>query len=360
MWATSDQGRTWRSWQFPDAGAVTSVFVDPADSRTALVSLEAGRSAGAARVARTLNGGIFWDDLTADLPAKAAQGVAADRATGAVYLATDAGLYFTYADLRAPGPATSWMALSRGLPVAAAMDVRLDDAGNQIYVALDGFGVFAAAAPHRRRDPRLVSAADYSARAAAPGTLLSVLGSQVESARSGNLTVPVLDANAMESQIQVPFDATGSTLMLALATRDPNGRLSLGLPLQPTSPAIFVDRDGTPMVLDADSGAMLDGMKTARSGTRVQILATGLGRVRPDWPAGLPAPLENAPRVVAAVRVYLDRVPLEVTRATLAPGYVGFYLIEFLVPDIVNSGPAELLIEAGGVGSNRVSLVLEP
>ena len=37
----------------------------------------------------------------------------------------------------------------------------------------------------------------------------------------------------------------------------------------------------------------------------------------------------------------LDRQPVEVTKAVLAP-YIGYYLIEIEVPKIVNYGPAEL------------------
>jgi uncharacterized protein (TIGR03437 family) len=95
----------------------------------------------------------------------------------------------------------------------------------------------------------------------------------------------------------------------------------------------------------------------------MQILATGLGRVRPDWPAGVAAPVDQPPAVVAPVRAYLDRSPIEVTRAVLAP-YAGFYLIEVELPKIVNYGPAELYIEVGAAGagqtSNRVRLYIEP
>src|SRR5437899_12041012 len=30
-----------------------------------------------------------------------------------------------------------------------------------------------------------------------------------------------------------------------------------------------------------------------RSNARIQVLSTGLGRVKPDWATGIPAPLEN-------------------------------------------------------------------
>jgi uncharacterized protein (TIGR03437 family) len=85
-----------------------------------------------------------------------------------------------------------------------------------------------------------------------------------------------------------------------------------------------------------------------------------LGKVRPDWPTGLAAPIENPPAVVADVKVYLDGAPLPVTRATLAPSYIGFYLIEVQLPPITNLGTSELYLSAGGQESNRVPMVLEP
>jgi uncharacterized protein (TIGR03437 family) len=60
------------------------------------------------------------------------------------------------------------------------------------------------------------------------------------------------------------------------------------------------------------------------------------------------------------VKAYLDRAPVEVTRATLAPGYIGLYLIELQLPALVNAGPSELYITANGQDSNRVRVYLEP
>ena len=119
-------------------------------------------------------------------------------------------------------------------------------------------------------------------------------------------------------------------------------------------------RDGLPTVYDADSGEPIDLRNAAHSGSRIQIMATGLGRVQPDWPSGLAAPLENPPAVQAAVGVFLDGDSLRVTRAVLAPGYVGFYIVEAELPAINNAGPSELYIGAAGQASNRVQINLEP
>jgi uncharacterized protein (TIGR03437 family) len=354
LWVSMDKGRTWGLPSTAARGPIESIWVDQNDPKTALAAL--GGFAGP-RVLRTINGGQFWDDLTADLPPGAVWGVAADRPTGTVYAATDGGVFFTRAELNAAGPATNWTAL-KGLPPAPALDVRLDADGNQLFVAVQGYGVYAALAPHRLGSLRLVNAADFSRRPAAPGSLLSVLGGRVRTARAGNLNFPVLAASDSETQIQVPFTATGGSLSVALETGQ--GSLRLALPVENVSPAVFIDRDGTPLVLNADSGVLLDAMSPARSNGRIQILATGLGKVRPDWPAGTAGPAENPPAVIAPVRAYLDRAPVEVTRATLAPGYIGLYLVEIQLPGIVNAGPAELYIQSEGRDSNRVRIWLEP
>jgi uncharacterized protein (TIGR03437 family) len=350
IWTSTDRGRTWNSPAAADRGPVESIFVDPRDARIAV-------AARGNRVLRTLNAGQFWDDITADLPDGVIHGVTADRDSGTVYAAGDRGVFSAQVDLNAPAPPGSWTALA-GLPQARALDVQLDAGGNQLFVALEGHGVYAAMAPHRSRRPRVVNAADFSARAAAPGGLLSVLGGRVTAARAGGVSFPVLAATDSESQIQVPFTVRGPAVSVALDTA--RGSIEVPLPVESVSPAIFVDRDATPLVLNADTGVLLDGMNPAQSNSRLQILATGLGAVRPEWPAGRPGPAEAPPEVVTRVAAYLDRNPVEVTRAVLAPGYVGLYLIEIQLPALVNSGSAELYIEAGGHASNRVRITIEP
>lgn len=355
IWVSIDGGVTFRPSRFETSSPVERIYVDAAMPRVALAAL----NGPGPRVLRTTSSGSFWDDLTADLPDGAVHSVTAERAAGAVYVATERGVFWTHADLEnASLPAASWTNLTTGLPAASAADVRLDPAGVQLYIALDGYGLYATAAPHRMRSLRIVNTADFSGRAAAPGSLVSVIGGRVDSARGGGLEYPVLAASDGESQLQVPFDATGPNVSLALRTNA--GLVTLGLPVRPVSPAIIVGRDGVPLLLDADSGLPLDARNAAHSNGRIQILTTGLGRVRPEWPAGLAAPLENPPVVAADVKVYLDGTPLQVTRATLAPGYIGFYLIEAQLPAVANLGTSELFLNAGGQESNRVQMVLQP
>lgn len=360
VYAGSSDGRIWfsrdagvsftESARLVGAGRVERFFIDPETPRLAL-------AAAGGRVLQTANGGVFWNDISGNLPETRVHGVTADRESGAVYIASEAGIYWARADLNAATPPALWTALSSGLPTPKTLDVRLENNNNQLFAALEGYGVYAVPAPHRARVWRVVNAADLSQRAAAPGSLLSIQGGKVQSARAGELTFPVLAAALAGSQIQVPFEATGTAL--ALSVEADSKRLNLAFPLKTLSPAIFIGSDGAPVLVDADTGLTLDAANTARPNTRIQVLMTGLGKVRPEWPTGIPAPAANAPAVTAAVQAFLDGNAITVTRSTLAPGYVGCYLVEVEIPAIVNAGPAEFYVSADGERSNKVMIHLE-
>jgi uncharacterized protein (TIGR03437 family) len=356
MWVSGDGGAVFQESPLPaGAGPVERIWVDPARPQIALAAL----GGTGPHVLRTFNGGQFWDAIDSDLPAAPAHAVTADPASGAIYAATDQGVFWTVTDLASSSPATRWISLSGSLPAEPAYDVRLDPAGFQLYVALDGHGIYAAAAPHRSRNVRLINTADSSTRPAAPGSLLRVVGAYVNAAHAAGLAYPVLGVPSdAESQIQVPYGATGPSVSLALDTK--TGPVTLPLRVQPVSPAIFVGPDGLPMLYDADTGMPLDARNPASSNGRIQIFATGLGKLRRDWPAGMPAPLEDPPAVASEVKVFLNGAPLQVTRATLAPGYVGFYLVEAQLPVITNIGASELFISVDGQESNRTLVLIEP
>lgn len=335
------------------AGRIVRIWQSTSDSRTLATASLVDTSY---RVYRSVNGGNSWDDITSNLPPARINGITGDVNSSVIYAATDAGLFYARTDLRAPVPPPTWFPV-QGLPEGVILDTRLDTDANQLYVAVEGIGVFGALAPHRAWSPAVVHSADYGTRGIAPGALVSILGVNVKTAAAGAWSAPVLSATPAESQIQVPFEVQGDRVALTLGSG--SEPLRFDVPLRASSPAILVDREGSAMILDGDSGIQVDALNPARGGARIQILATGLGRVTPDWPTGLPAPMDGAPRVVAPVRVLLDGAPVNVSRAVLAPGYIGYYLVEIALPDFVNRGVSELVIESAGRASNRVRIYLD-
>jgi uncharacterized protein (TIGR03437 family) len=350
-----DNGVTWSAGASRATGGIGRIWLDAERPAVAL-------AAAGAQLLRTVNGGLFWDDVTGALPGGQIHGIAADRSAGVVYLATDRGVLEGSVPLNDAGPAAAdWKSISRDLPATTAWDVRLN-VDNTLTVALDGYGVFEAPAPHRSRSVRIVNGADMSDRAAAPGSLISVLNASVIAARPAQLdggaaSWPVIASSSRSSQLQVPFEATAGGFFLSL--QGAGEQWTVPLTVKNAAPAIFVDAEGSPLILDAASGLVVDPGIAVHAGSTVQVLATGLGRVVPDWPTGVPAPLDSPPVVVAPVTAFLDGAPVTVTRATLAPGYIGYYVVELRIPAIVNRGTAELRIVMNGEESNRVKLYLE-
>ena len=335
-------------------GPVTALWRHPENPET-LLAVQA--DAEGSRILRTVDGGALWDDLTANLPAGAITAVTASAETGAVYVAGEAGVFFTESDLDNPAPATAWTAVTGALPAAQIDDVYLEPASGRLYAAVSGYGVYRRRAPDVVGRLRALNAADLSSRPAAPGGLVTVQGATVDAASVAGVNAPILAATSTEAQIQIPFQTSGREIELLLSTAA--GDEALALAFAQVSPAIFVDA-GEPLVLRAATGRLLDLAHPARGGDRLLILATGLGQVSPAWPTGAPAPLDNPPATVEAVDATLNGVPLRVLSSTLAGGYIGAYWVEVELPVAVNAGAADLTLSAGGQESNSVRLFIAP
>jgi len=149
IFASQDGGNTFGVvLPYKASGPVESIFADPTEPNLAVAAV----AGNGPHVLRTRNSGVNWDQLDSpSLPGAPAHGIAADRVSGSVYVATDKGVFYGRADLEsmASNP-VSWQSLTAQLTSAPATDVRLDPAGVQLYIALDGYGVYAAAAPHSR------------------------------------------------------------------------------------------------------------------------------------------------------------------------------------------------------------------
>ena len=110
-----DSGATWRMAPATATGSIARIWVDGDRPDVAL-------AAGGTHLYRTVNGGLFWDDVTGTLPSAQINGIAADRSAGVVYIATDRGVFSGRLSLNDAGTAaTNWKAISGDLPAAAAL-----------------------------------------------------------------------------------------------------------------------------------------------------------------------------------------------------------------------------------------------
>lgn len=349
IWVSRDEGNSWlESWTDPDAAPVASLWAHPERPSTAL-------AVAAGRILRSTNGGVSWFDITSDLPESHWTAVAGHPQAGAVYVGGPRGVYFSQVDLALPGPAAAWTELSGNLPSRDVRDVALDSLRGRLYASLPGHGIYWMRAPQVEHALRALSAADLSARPAAPGSLLTVLGADAVRARADGQLAPILGAGHGQTQLQLPFELSGRTLRLQLD--ESNARHAINMALEDVSPAIFVV-GGEPLILDAGTGAWIGWNQPARPGGNILVMATGLGKVDPPWPAGVPSPERDPPRPIATISALLDSLPARVVSAQLASGYIGIYVVEVEVPLGATTGRGQLSLLAAGRTSNQVGLVV--
>jgi uncharacterized protein (TIGR03437 family) len=107
---------------------------------------------------------------------------------------------------------------------------------------------------------------------------------------------------------------------------------------------------------------LVDSSNPATAGTTyILIYCTGLGAVKDNQPAtGAPASLTAQAETATTPTVTIGGVTANVSFSGLAPGYVGLYQVNALVPAGVAAGSAvPVAISMGDVSSNTVTIAVQ-
>lgn len=94
--------------------------------------------------------------------------------------------------------------------------------------------------------------------------------------------------------------------------------------------------------------------KRANVGDNLTLYGVGFGPVTPNIPAGEIASQTSA---LSSLQVYIGGVPASVTYAGLAPGYVGLYQINIVVPSVPASDTLPLTFSLNGAPGSQTLLI---
>ena len=108
-----------------------------------------------------------------------------------------------------------------------------------------------------------------------------------------------------------------------------------------------INQDGSPN----GDGSILGSDKPAPPGSVIQVYSTGLGAVTPTVAAGTPAPSSPLSATVSPVTATIAGRAATVTFAGLAPGMIGVYQVNIIVPPSAPSGATRLALYVDGIGS---------
>lgn len=202
----------------------------------------------------------------------------------------------------------------------------------------------------------VVNAADFQNKPIAPGTIASIFGVNLtahnpEKAISVPLPTvlaktkvlingkpaPLLLVSASQINFQVPFEEvrpSKSEIDIQIEKTEGNGTVLL-------SPSVKV-RTGNvgPGFFQYDSRAivtknyqLVTPTNPASEGDVISLWLTGLGRVEPDVQSGHPSPItEPFSRTIVQPQVKIGGLSAKVFFSGLAPGFIGLYQLNILVP----------------------------
>ncbi len=175
------------------------------------------------------------------------------------------------------------------------------------------------------------------------------------------LSAPLFFVSGAQANVQIPWELSGQTSVTASVGLQNSSPQQVNL--APFAPGIFaVNQQGTGQGSITDSSfRMADESNPAMAGsTVIVIFCTGLGAVTNPPPDGQPAPTSVHVHTTTLPTVLVGGVPAEVQFAGLAPGFVGEYQVNALVPLAAPAGNAvPVTIYVGGAISNTVTIAVK-
>jgi uncharacterized protein (TIGR03437 family) len=250
-----------------------------------------------------------------------------------------------------------------GLPTVADGKVYL---GTQTALV-----VFGLLPPATAATGGVVNAATFERGAVAPGSLISIFGSNLAQAIASasafplpisladtavsinGVRAPLLYVSPTQINAQVPFEvqAGDATVVVSVSGK---ALAPSALRIEPAAPWTFISPDAH-AVAQHPNGDLNDAAHPAASGSIITVYLTGLGALDHEVATGSAAPSDPLARALGDVVAHVGGQPAEIRYAGLTPGYAGLAQLNLVVPG-VPAGDQPLVITIGGVASNTAAI----
>lgn len=230
----------------------------------------------------------------------------------------------------------------------------------------------------RANSPVVNGASFIQGMAIAPGSAVTIFGSNLAAVPAAALQTPLPtvmgDTSVTFNGIQAPiYYISGGqinvqapfNLLPGTATVQVQRGNQMSAPVQVSvaafSPAIFVlDSNNSGAFLNAANYRIVTSAAPVAAGASVALYGTGLGTVNQNLASGAGAPSNPPAQANTWPTVTVGGKNATVSFAGLAPGFVGLYQVNFVVPAGVGTGPQPVQMSEGGVTSNTATLYVGP
>jgi uncharacterized protein (TIGR03437 family) len=228
----------------------------------------------------------------------------------------------------------------------------------------------------------VVSAASYASAGVAPGSIASAYGSFLLNSTmvasglplpdslsgfsmqfNGDVDTPLYYVSGQQVNLQVPWELSGQSQVTVTATLAGQASAPQTVNVATYAPGIFTINSGGsgPGAIQDSSYNLITAANPAIAGTTVVLIyCTGLGPVTNQPATGSPAPSGPLAQTPTKPTVTIGGAAADVQFSGLAPGTVGLYQVNALVPAGSATGSeVPLVMSIGGVQSNTVTIAVQ-
>jgi uncharacterized protein (TIGR03437 family) len=217
---------------------------------------------------------------------------------------------------------------------------------------------------------RVVNAASYAQNnPIAPGSFIAIFGENLASATAisnpllfptslggtqvylGDKLLPLQVVSSSQINAIVPYNAPVNAQQQLMVVQNGSVSPSETVVVAPAQPAVFAqDQSGTGagaiLTVSVAKGTVTLNTPSApaHAGDILEVYFTGLGIVSPSVPAGSAAPASPLSYTTNTVTATLGGQAAQVQFAGLAPGFVGLYQVNVIVPSGLTPGSAVPLV----------------
>jgi uncharacterized protein (TIGR03437 family) len=232
----------------------------------------------------------------------------------------------------------------------------------------------------------IVNASDFSPGPFAPGSLISIFGTNLSFGAAGltpantagatlpfflsnvsviidNVAAPLLYVSPTQINVMIPPDEIAGNVPIQVIRQSVQGPVVM-ISLMTAAPALFVSGDRFALAQDYNAGyALATATSPAKPGDLIVLYATGLGGTQP-----LPG-IGDIPQTAAmvngfasgALQVRLNGKAIDaktIPYAGLTPGFAGLYQINFYIPGDCRANPQIEIAMGGQLSAFNVMLAV--
>lgn len=172
--------------------------------------------------------------------------------------------------------------------------------------------------------------------------------------------LPLLYVSPGQIDAVIPYDVPAGVPMPVVVSNGSRQSLPETVVIASAQPAVFIlPQFGPAQAAAVGPGGLATPQSPVTAGDRLVIYCEGLGSVTPDFTAGGLAPSDTLYRTANPVSVSIGGQPAVVEFAGLAPGSVGEYQINVVVPaGIPPGGAVPLVIAVAGASSSASTIAV--